>query len=144
MPIIGLDVGEKRIGVAESDELNFMAYAAGFIERKTDEFAIREIEKLLTASRIDSIVVGLPTTLKGDVGRSAEKILSFVDQLRKHLNCPVNTWDERLTTVEATRRLLAHDVSRRERRQKVDALAAEIMLQSYLDYLKMKPASEKN
>lgn len=136
MSYLGLDVGEKRIGVAVSDELNFMAHPIGFIERKSDDATYKQIEKLLAESPIEAIVIGLPRTMKGEIGTKAKEILQFTEELQKHFPQKVIHWDERLTTVEAEKKLLAHDVSRADRKIKRDALAAEIMLQSYLDFLK--------
>lgn len=136
MSLLGLDFGEKRIGVAQSDELNLMAYAAGFIEHRSEEYVVREIQKLIEEHRIEKIVIGLPRTLKGETGVQAEKVLSFSDCLGKRISCPIMIWDERLTTAQAERALIERDVSRAKRKQKRDAIAAEIMLQSYLDFIK--------
>lgn len=138
MSFLGLDVGAKRIGVARSDELNFMAHTVGFIERRADEQTGREIKKLIDEFQVKKVVVGLPKTMKGEIGVQAEKILLFIETLRKHVSCPIATWDERLTTVEAEKALIAQDVSRAKRKRKLDGIAAEIMLQSYLDFLKPK------
>src|SRR3989338_5209823 len=129
MSFLGLDVGEKRIGVARSDELNFMAHRAGFIQRSTDEQAGEKILKLVDEFRVEEVVVGLPKTMKGEVGTQAEKIFLFIEKLRRYVSCPITTWDERLTTVEAEKALIAQDVSRAKRKTKRDAIAAEIMLQ---------------
>ena len=134
MSILGLDLGEKRIGVAHSDELNSLAHGIGFIARKDETTVLRSIEHFLDQYRIDKIVVGLPKTMKGEVGTQAGKVLGFVEMLKKKLACPVLTWDERLTTVQAERSLIAQDVSRAKRKMKRDGIAAEIMLQSYLDF----------
>ena len=133
MSFLGLDVGEKRIGVAASDELNAMAHGIGFIARKNDEQAFREIEAFINEFNVQTVVVGLPITLKGQEGIQAEKVYAFVEGLKKRMNCPIVTWDERLTTAQAERALIEQDMSRAKRREKRDALAAEIMLQSYLD-----------
>ena len=138
MSLLGLDFGEKRIGVAHSDELNSMAHAAGFIEHRSEEYVVEEIQKLIDEHRIEKIVVGLPKTLKGETGKQAEKVLSFSSRLEKRIGCPVITWDERLTTVQAERALIDQDMSRAKRKKKRDAVAAEIMLQSYLDFIKQR------
>ncbi len=142
MSILGLDYGQKRIGVAKSDELNFMAHPSGFIPFKNEQDLIASIESLVDEHRIKKIVVGLPITLKGETGPQAEKVLLFVETLKKRVQCPVVTWDERLTTAQAERALLAQDMSRSKRKVKRDALAAEIMLQSYLDFSKQKDSNE--
>jgi len=138
MSLLGLDFGQKRIGVAQSDELNSMAHAVGFIEHRNEEYVVREIQKLIDEYRIQKIVIGLPKTLKGQTGTQAEKVLLFSDRLGKRISCPIITWDERLTTVQAERALIDQDVSRAKRRVKRDAIAAEIMLQSYLDFIKQR------
>lgn len=138
MSILGLDYGQKRIGVAKSDELHFMAHPIGFIPVKSEQGLIVSIETLVTQHEIKKIVVGLPVTLKGQIGPQAEQVISFVETLKKHVPCPVITWDERLTTVQAEKALLAQDMSRSKRKVKRDAIAAEIMLQSYLDFSKQK------
>ena len=136
MSFLGLDYGQKRIGVAQSDELNLMAHRIGFIEHRSENYVVGEIRKLIDEYRIQKIVIGLPKTLKGITGTQAEKVLLFSKRIGEQLSCPIVTWDERLTTVQAERALLEQDVSRAKRRIKRDAIAAEIMLQSYLDFLR--------
>jgi putative Holliday junction resolvase len=138
MSFLGLDFGQKRIGVAQSDELNLMAHAVGFIEHRNEEYVVREIQKLIDEHRIQKIVIGLPKTLKGQTGTQAQKVLLFSDRLGSRISCPIVTWDERLTTVQAERALIDQDVSRAKRREKRDAIAAEIMLQSYLDFIRLR------
>ncbi|MBI4357863.1 MAG: Holliday junction resolvase RuvX [Candidatus Omnitrophica bacterium] len=141
MVFLGLDTGEKRIGVARSDELNLMAHPVGFIERVSDEQVVREISKFASEFQVGKIVVGLPRTMKGEVGKAAEEVLAFVEWLRGKVSLPIVTWDERLTTAQAERAMIEQDMSRARRRVKRDAMAAEIMLQSYLDFSKGR---EKN
>jgi len=128
MSFLGLDFGEKRIGVARSDELNFMAHTVGFIKHENKTQVLNEIKKLLEEFHIKTIVVGLPKTMKGETGIQAQKVLTFVEVLRQNLSCPITTWDERLTTAEAERALIAQDMSRAKRKEKRDGIAAEIML----------------
>ncbi len=138
MSFLGLDYGTKRIGVARSDELNFMAHTVGFIKHESENQVLKEIKKLADEFRVEKVVVGLPKTMKGETGTQAEKVLLFVEYLRQNLSCPIVTWDERLTTAEAERALIAQDMSRAKRKEKRDGIAAEIMLQSYIDFLKQK------
>ena len=138
MSVLGLDVGEKRIGLARSDELNFMAHAVSFLERKSDEELVHELQKMIDEFDIKTIVVGLPKTMKGESGTQAAKVLSLVERLKPYIQSPIVMWDERLTTVEAERALIRQDMSRARRKMKRDSIAAEIMLQSYLDFLKQK------
>lgn len=136
MSLLGLDIGTKRIGVARSDELNFMAHPMGFIERRSDAQVFETVKKYVRDFSVEKIVAGLPKTLKGEIGTQAKQVLLFVEELKRHCDCPVVTWDERLTTSQVQRNLIAQDVSRAKRRMKQDALAAEIILQSYLDFIK--------
>lgn len=138
MSVLGLDFGEKRIGVALSDELNLMAHPAGFIKHESEAQVLAELKKMVNQFQIEKIVVGLPKTMKGETGIQAEKVFSFVEAIRPHFSCPIVTWDERLTTAQAERVLIEQDMSRAKRKEKRDAIAAEIMLQSYLDFLKGK------
>lgn len=142
MPILGLDYGQKRIGVAISDELDFMAHAFGFIPVKTESELFGSVQRLMDEHQIKKIVIGLPMTLKGETGTQAQKVLAFSERLRNQVVCPVILWDERLTTAQAERALIDQDISRSKRRVKRDAIAAEIMLQSYLDFLKHKDVNE--
>ncbi|MBI1978044.1 MAG: Holliday junction resolvase RuvX [Candidatus Omnitrophica bacterium] len=138
MSLLGLDLGEKRVGVAHSDELNLMAHSLGFIERRNEAYLIHEIKRFIDEFQIQKVVVGFPKTLKGETGSAGQKVLEFVRALEQELACPIATWDERLTTAQAEKVLLQRDVSRAKRKEKRDAMAAQIMLQSYLDFLKQK------
>jgi putative holliday junction resolvase len=136
MSFLGLDYGEKRVGVAKSDELNCMAHSCGYIARKSDEQVVLEIKSIAENEKVEGIVIGLPVTMKGTIGTQAKLVISFIDRLKSRVSIDVVTWDERLTTAEAEKALLGQDMSRAKRRARRDAIAAEIMLQSYLDYLK--------
>ncbi|RKY04094.1 Holliday junction resolvase RuvX [Candidatus Poribacteria bacterium] len=137
MPVImGLDVGDVRIGVAFSDPLLFGAHAYGSIERKSDEEAIRRIAELVEERKVERIVVGLPLTLKGRVGEQGEKVREFIRMLREKVDVPIIEWDERLTTAAAERILREMGVPGRKRRKVIDQVAATLILQSYLDMLR--------
>jgi putative holliday junction resolvase len=138
MSLLGIDLGEKRVGVAKSDELKLLAHSMGFIRRTDDEQVIEVILKFIKEHSIGTIVIGLPKTMKGETGAQAHKAIRFSELLRKRTGCKVVNWDERLTTVQAEKALLAQDMSRAKRREKRDSASAEIMLQSYLDFLKEK------
>ena len=133
MRVMGLDVGEKRIGVALSDPLMIMAGALTVVERKTDEAAIKQIIDLARENEVGCIVVGLPRSLNGSLGRQAQSVQSFVDLLKKGTQLSVVTWDERLSTVAAERTLLEMGMKRDKRKKRRDSLAASFILQSYLD-----------
>lgn len=134
MRYMGLDVGDKTIGVAISDELGMVATPLTVIRRSTSvKKDIAEIKKLAEAYQVGVIVVGLPLMLAGTVGVQAEKAKEFVEALKPHVKVPVELWDERLTTVEVERILIEADQSRENRKAVVDKLAAAVMLQSYLN-----------
>lgn len=136
MSILGIDFGEKRTGVARSDELLLMAHPVALIEEKNRDRIVQRLKGLIEEFRITKIVVGLPKTLKGELGPKAKETLGFVELLRGAVGCDVTTWDERLSTVQAEKQLLAHDVSRAKRKEKRDMIAAQIILQGYLDFLR--------
>lgn len=134
MPVIlGLDVGDVRIGVAISDELGIAAHRLCTVERKDLESDINEIKQIIKQKKADKVVVGIPRRLSGEVGIQAEKVQEFVKYLKDNIEIPVDTWDERLTTVEAEKILISMDVSRRKRKEVIDQVAAALILESYLE-----------
>ncbi len=130
---MGLDVGDKHIGVAVSDSLGLIAQGLKTIERQNCEVKLREV---IEEYEVDSIVVGIPKMLNGTIGIQGEKVLKFAEELKSLLSLPVNLWDERLSTVAAERVLLEADTSRKKRRELRDKISAVIILQGYLDSLK--------
>jgi len=130
---LGLDYGEKRIGVAVSDELGWTAQPLGVIRRTKAEDDIDRIAELVREHGAGEVIVGLPKNLDGTIGPRGEICMAFADRLRERLGVPVVLWDERLSTAMAERTLLAADVSRKKRRQVVDKMAAAIILQHYLE-----------
>lgn len=131
---MALDVGDRRIGVAVSDELGLTASALTVIERGDGEKDLARIEQTVKEHEVQELVVGLPRQLDGRLGPQAEKVQGFMERLRTSLPIPVVEWDERLSTKFAERVLLMGDVSRSKRKKKIDMLAAAIILQGYLDY----------
>ncbi|OAT81444.1 Holliday junction resolvase RuvX [Desulfotomaculum copahuensis] len=134
MRVMGLDVGDKTIGVAVSDPLGWTAQGLEVIRRDGD--AGREMERLAALVRqygVERIVVGLPHNMNGTLGPQGEKVLAFVKLLRSRLGLPVQTWDERLSTVAAEKLLISADVSRSRRKQVIDKMAAVIILQGFLE-----------
>jgi putative Holliday junction resolvase len=133
---LGIDYGESRIGVAVSDGLGITAQPVSVIKKgKTFEEDIRHLAEIIEGYEgITEIVVGLPKTMKGEVGKQAHKVLEFVDALKKGLKLEVTVWDERLTTVEAEKTLISAGLSRAKRKQVIDKSAAAYILQSYLDF----------
>jgi putative holliday junction resolvase len=133
---LGLDLGERRIGVAVSDSAGTVASPYAVVERVGDRD--REHAHLLALAdevAADLIVVGLPLSLDGTLGPAARGVLDEVDELAARTSLPVRTYDERLTTVSAERALRAGGVKGRDRRQVVDKVAAAVMLQAWLDGL---------
>lgn len=135
MKVLGLDVGEKRIGIAISDDLGLTAQGLKVLNRKGLEDDLREIEEIIAAAEVSEIVVGLPKNMDGSVGVAGQKIMSFVEKMEGSIRIPITLWDERWTTAEATRLLIKADVSRKKRRKVIDKLAAVLILQGYLDSL---------
>ena len=131
--IMGLDIGEKRIGVALSDSLRIIAGALTVVERVTDDAALKQIIDLARENEVERIVVGMPRSLDGSLGKQAQAVQYFVDLLKKRTDIPVVTWDERLSTVAAERTLLEVGMKRDKRKKRRDSLAAAIILQGYLD-----------
>lgn len=134
MRIIGLDVGDKTIGVAVNDPLGLTAQAVTVIRRRNPEQDVATLTKLVQQYQASLLVVGLPKNMNGTIGPQGEKVLAFAARLRATLPAvTVIMWDERLTTVAAERALLAADVSRARRRKVIDKVAAVFILQGYLD-----------
>jgi len=132
--IIGLDLGEKRIGVAVSDETATISTAADTIIRLSAKDLIKKISGMAASYCADEVVIGLPLNMNGTRGPQADKAISFVEKLKKGISCKVSTFDERLTTAQGEAILISADMSRKKRKQNIDKLAAQIMLQAYLDY----------
>ncbi len=130
---MSLDVGTRRIGVATSDLLGVAAHPHPYILRKSTEFALEEIKRFIFEEQIEILLVGLPKNMDGSLGPSAQSVIDFVDLLKKIIEIPVQYWDERLSTVSAEKLMIEADLSRKKRKQKIDSMAAQIILQNYLD-----------
>lgn len=131
MRALGLDVGERRIGVALSDELGLLAGPVGAVQVRGRE--LKEIAALARERTVEAVVVGLPVGLNGREGPQAQAVRDFAARLAPYLDVPITFWDERYTTAEAERMMIARGLKREERRARIDAVAAAIMLQDYLD-----------
>ncbi|HQA60630.1 MAG: Holliday junction resolvase RuvX [Tepidanaerobacteraceae bacterium] len=142
MRILGLDIGEKRIGVAISDELYFSANGLDVIERKNNGEDINKIAEIVSRYNVVKIVVGLPKNMDGSVGPSGEEVKKYVNKLQNALEVEVDFWDERLSTVAAEKTLIEADISRKKRKKVIDKMAAVFILQNYLDF-KSKVDSRK-
>lgn len=133
MSILGIDVGTKRIGIAVSDELNLMAHPVGTVAAEPKETLLSRLEEIVNEKQVREIVVGMPVNMNGTRGPKAEQADEFIKWLKHELRLPVHSWDERLTTAQGTKMLIDQDFSRKQRRRVIDSLAAQILLQSYLD-----------
>ena len=131
--LMGLDIGSRTIGVAITDELRITAQALKTIRRKSKEEDFEEIIRIIDQFKIGKIVVGLPKNMNGTLGKQAEKVLQWIKAIREKVDLPIVTWDERFSTVEASRVLLEADLSRRKRKKTIDKLAAVIILQGYIE-----------
>lgn len=133
MRILGLDVGDKTIGVAISDELGWTAQGLEVIRRRKLEDDLLRLVEIIDAYNVDEIVVGLPKNMNGTIGSRAKITVEFSEILGTKVTVPIKLWDERLTTASAERTLIEADVSRKKRKQVVDKIAAMLILQGYLD-----------
>ncbi len=145
MRILALDVGERRIGMAMSDPLGITAQRAGTIERGAIKETLCQLREIAIRNEIGMVVVGLPLSMDGSRGTSAVGVESFTEQLTHALSSiPVTLWDERLTTAEAERLMRSAGISRKKRTVHLDEVAAQIILQSYLDSHRNNPESERS
>lgn len=138
MIALGIDFGTKRIGLAISDPLGIMASALTTIERKTAEDDIKKICEIVKTRNVDKIIMGLPLHMNGQEGREAAIVKAFKTELEKAVDLPVELMDERWTTVMAQKSMLEGDLSRKKRKQKIDRVAAQFILQTYLERLRFR------
>jgi putative Holliday junction resolvase len=140
--VLALDVGERRIGVAISTPEGGLSVPLASLARQGGDQDLRAVRELVDREGVDRVVVGMPLSLSGEPGRQAALTEQFVAALKASLPVPVDVWDERLSSVEAERRLTEGRSKRRrtsdEERGRVDSLAASIILQSYLDRLRRR------
>lgn len=133
MRILGIDYGDRNIGVAVSDAFGWTAQGLEVLKRTTLERDMHRLKEITAEYDVTEIVLGLPKNMNGSIGPRAEMCITFAEQLKQMLHLPVHLWDERLSTAMVERTLIAADVSRKKRKQVVDKMAAAVILQSYLD-----------
>jgi putative Holliday junction resolvase len=133
--ILGLDVGQKTIGVAISDPLGFTAQGLTTIRRTKKEQDIQEIKKFCDEYDVKVIVIGLPKNMNGTIGPSGEITMAFGKLIEEELKIEIKFWDERLTTVAAHKAMIEADLSRSKRKKIVDKVASTYILQGYLDLI---------
>ncbi len=136
MRIMGLDYGEKRIGVAISDELGMTAQGITVIKRTHLEKDIERIKELIFEYCVKEVIIGIPKKMDGSMGTMADKVDNFAKKIKKELSIPINMKDERLTSKAVERTLIEGDVSRKKRKEVIDKMAAVYLLQGYLDSLR--------
>jgi len=133
--ILGIDYGDRRVGLALSDPSGTLACALDVVEQSPRLWEV--LRDVLAREEVERIVLGLPRNMDGTLGPKARQVLAFKEKLEKECGAPVETWDERLTTAEAHEVLTIQGVSRSHRARVVDKVAAQILLQSYLDCRKL-------
>ena len=133
MRVLAIDHGSKRMGIALSDETATIAQPLEFIPAEPFNDFLARLKQLIVEKQVDQILVGMPRNMDGSYGPAALKVQEFVAVLKETIAVPIKTWDERLTSAQANRMLIQADVRRDKRKQRVDAAAAAILLQSYLD-----------
>ena len=147
MRILGLDYGSRTVGVAVSDPLGITAQPLEIVRRKSENKlrqTLARIKELAKEYQAEMFVLGLPKNMNNTLGERADKSLEFKDMLERRTGLPVVMWDERLTTVAANRAMMEGGVRRENRGQYVDALAAALILQGYLDSLGTKETAAQN
>ena len=135
MRILGIDHGTRRIGIAVSDELKMIAQPLEYIPAEPFADFLTRLQQLLQEKEVELILVGMPRNMDGTYGPAAQKVQEFVAALKPVVGLPIKLWDERLTSAQANRILIQGNVRRDQRKEKVDKMAAAILLQSYLDGL---------
>lgn len=147
MRILGLDYGSKTVGVAVSDPLGITAQGVEIVRRESENKLRRtmaRIEELIAGYGVDRIVVGLPKNMNNTSGDRVEKTLAFKEMLERRTGLEVLTWDERLTTVAADRAMEEAGIRRERRKEYVDMIAAELILQGYLDNIRVGSRLRRN
>lgn len=135
MRILGLDIGERRIGVALSDPGGLIARPLTLVQRRNQNEIYQTLLGLIREHGVERIVIGLPRTLRGELGPQAERVRAFSQGLAQRTPIPIEFWDERFSTVFAERLLIQAGATRQQRRGQIDAVSAAFILQGYLDSL---------
>jgi putative Holliday junction resolvase len=133
MRVLALDHGTKRMGVALSDALGVIAQPVGYWEAEPFAEFLARLRRFLAEKEVELLLVGMPRNMDGTYGPAALKVQEFIAALKASVTVPVQAWDERLTSVQANRLLIEGGVRRDRRKEKVDSLAAAVLLQSFLD-----------
>ena len=134
MRVMGLDIGSRTIGVAVSDELELTAQGLKTIKRRSFGEDCEELSQIIHQFEVRKVVVGLPKNMDGTLGKQAELTFKWIKSFQQKISLPIVTWDERLSTVGASRVLIEADLSRKKRKGVIDKVAAVLILQGYLDH----------
>jgi putative Holliday junction resolvase len=134
MRILALDLGKRRIGLALSDELGVTAQGLPTLQRKNNRTDLAALARIVQEKAVDLILIGEPLHMSGDAGTQAQNAREFSELLARHTGKRTKLWDERLTTVEASRVLRDSGISIEKRARAIDQMSAVILLQSYLDF----------
>jgi putative Holliday junction resolvase len=141
--LVSLDVGNARIGVARSDESGIVVTPHGVIRRKPEPEALAKIARIIIGENAVGLIVGLPLRLNGEFSDQTHAVVAFVERLRPFVDVPIVMWDERYTTTEAERILRERGVRRERWKEQIDAIAATVILQDYLDSQNAPPAPSR-
>ena len=136
--IMSIDYGDKRVGIALSDPMQTISYPSGVINKKNDKHLIEELFKIISEKQIKKIIIGLPISMSGSYSQQTNKVIAFkntlIDELHdRDLNIPVDTIDERLSSVSAKNIMIQQGIKTGHNKSKIDELSASIILQEYLD-----------
>lgn len=131
---LGLDVGDKTIGIAVSDLLGLTAQGLTTIKRKNKKKDLSDLISLIEEYNIGALIIGLPKNMDGSIGKQGESVKEFGEYLLKNINIEIIYWDERLSSKASEKILIEGNVSRKKRKTVIDKLAAVYILQGYLDY----------
>ncbi|MHC4267295.1 MAG: Holliday junction resolvase RuvX [Planctomycetota bacterium] len=135
MRILGIDYGGKRVGLAISSPVGHIAQGLSTIERMDGKDYFEELASIIKEKEVEQIIVGLPKNMNDTIGEKAEEVLEFVETIKSKFNLPVQTVDERLTTVRAHRAMTEAKMSKKGKKKRVDMIAAQLILQCYLDQI---------
>jgi len=142
MRILGIDYGHRRLGIAVSDDEKILASPLPVYSRCSLDVDLAFLLGIVKENEVERVVVGLPLNMNGSIGKMAKEALSFAWKLRRKINIPISTFDERMTSVEAERVLVETNLSRKRRKGLRDSMAAVLILQGYLDRLGTKKDQE--
>lgn len=144
MRVLAIDYGVRRMGLAVSDPLGVTAQGLVTLEHSTSEGDLKKLSRLVMEHEVSRVIVGNPMHMNGSETAMSKKAVQFASRLRDRLTCPVELWDERLSTAQAEVVLREMNVKRSTRRKSIDRMAATLLLQSYLDFRSTHTGQEES